>query len=314
MESLIRFKVIRAKSIWRWLILLALSGLLLIMLWRLMIRDDAAATITMGTSIVNQTQTNEVVAVFAATASFDSPLFSPRMHMGNERAKITIERLPTHTAEPESAEQQRVLIYHTHTHEAYEQTAADPYEETAKWRTADKAHSVVRVGDELAKLLKAKGVAVVHDQTDYEPPKLGTAYTRSLKMLEAYNNQQFDLVIDLHRDAYAEGMGENSIAIEGSKRAALLMILLGNGEGFKEKPFFVENMAFAKQLTLAINAECANLGKDVMVKNGRYNQHVMSPSILVEVGNNMNTLDEALNALPALAKAIDAALQGEVFF
>ena len=52
----------------------------------------------------------------------------------------------------------RVLIYHTHTHEAYEQTEADPYEALEAWRTADEEHSVVRVGEELAKLLRAAGL------------------------------------------------------------------------------------------------------------------------------------------------------------
>ena len=41
-----------------------------------------------------------------------------------------------------------------------------------------------------------------------------------------------------------------------------------------------------------------------MVKTGRYNQHVSPNSLLIEVGNNMNTLDEALASMPALADAI----------
>ena len=62
----------------------------------------------------------------------------------------------------------RVLIYHTHTHEAYEQTDEDPYEALEAWRTDDEAHSVVRVGEELAELLRAEGCEVVHDVTDHE--------------------------------------------------------------------------------------------------------------------------------------------------
>ena len=44
--------------------------------------------------------------------------------------------------------------------------------------------------------------------------------------------------------------------------------------------------------------------RPVLVKNGRYNQHLSTPSILVEVGHNKNTLTEALNAMPLLAQAI----------
>ena len=47
-----------------------------------------------------------------------------------------------------------VLIYHTHTHEVYEQVREDPYEALEAWRTADADHSVLRVGEELAKCLR----------------------------------------------------------------------------------------------------------------------------------------------------------------
>ena len=38
----------------------------------------------------------------------------------------------------------RILIYHTHTYEAYEQQTDAPYEETTKWRTADERFNMVR--------------------------------------------------------------------------------------------------------------------------------------------------------------------------
>lgn len=80
-------------------------------------------------------------------------------------------------------------------------------------RTADPEYSVVRVGTELTKLLEERGFEVVHDLTDHEPPRLGTAYTRSLKTLESYADQHFDLYIDLHRDAYSKANG-NPLYVE----------------------------------------------------------------------------------------------------
>ena len=204
----------------------------------------------------------------------------------------------------------RVLIYHTHTHEAYEQVADDPYEETEKWRTEDEAHSVVRVGRELAECLRARGIEVVHDTTDHEPPKLGTAYVRSLETLESYGAEEFDCYIDLHRDAYIEGMrGVQTLSVNGAQTAQL-MILIGNGEGFEVKPDYAGNLEFARNLTDRINALAPGLCKDVMVKTGRYNQHIGKNAILVEVGNNMNTLSEALSAMPTLADALAAQLTG----
>lgn len=75
---------------------------------------------------------------------------------------------PTPTVQP--AASKRILIYHTHTHEAYAQEEGNEYVETGAWRTADADHSVVRVGAELASLLRMYGFEVTHDTTDNEMP------------------------------------------------------------------------------------------------------------------------------------------------
>ncbi len=208
------------------------------------------------------------------------------------------------SAESKSSEcdQPSVLIYHTHTHEAYEQVAENRYVAIEAWRTNDQDHSVVRVGEELAALLKARGFDVVHDTTDNEQNELGTSYTRSLKMLESYD-RQFDLYIDLHRDAYIEGVDYPQLA-DGEVPLAQMMLLIGNGVGFEVKPYYEENLAFAEQLTKRINEIIPGLCRDVLVKDGRYNQNIGVFSLLVEVGHNRNTLQEALNALPYLADAL----------
>lgn len=204
----------------------------------------------------------------------------------------------------------RILIYHTHTHEAYAQTIDDPYEETEGWRTTDQAHSVVRVGAELAKLLRAHGFDVVHDTADYEYPRLNTAYARSLQMLEARREEAFDLCIDLHRDAWDESQAE--CAMIGTRRAASLMMLVGDGSGFDVQPDYEANLSFAVRLSDRINLLCEGLCRPVMIKEGRYNQHIFTPSLIIEAGHNLNTLEEALVSMPVLAEAIADLLNAEL--
>ncbi len=203
----------------------------------------------------------------------------------------------------------RVLIYHTHTHEAYEMDYPDEYVALEKWRTDDDEHNIVRVGTELTALLEARGFEVVHDTTDNEQDDLSTAYERSLVTLNAYSGEKFDLYIDMHRDAYTDGQVQT--CSYGGESAAKLMVLIGSGENFNVKPFYKENYAFALSLTDAVNAVCPGLCRDVMVKTGRYNQHIGVDAILVEVGNNMNTLEQALASMPALADAIEKVLVPE---
>lgn len=209
------------------------------------------------------------------------------------------------------ADAPHILIYHTHTHEAYQQNSSEPYEAIETWRTADAQYSVVRVGAALADELKKQGFRVTHDTTDHERDSLGDSYVRSLKTLEGYAERgiEFDLCIDLHRDAYTEGLS-HSIEYEGV-RYAQLMLLVGRGDAYEEalKPDYAGNLSFAQYLTGILNASIPGLCRNVTVKQGRYNQHLGKTCILVEVGHNLNTLEQALSSVAPLAKALKSTMR-----
>ena len=238
----------------------------------------------------------------AVFAQAEENLFAPPPQDG-----FAIEVLSVGEPEPPK----RVLIYHTHTYEAFAQTEGAAYQETEKWRTADSAHNMVRVGQELAALLRSLGMEVVHDTTAFEPPVLSSAYGRSLEMMKTRQaaGEQYDLYIDLHRDAYIESQkGPNTVSA-GGVQAARLMVLIGKGDGqtgqgFGEKPDWEKNLAIARSITDALNAQAEGICRDVCVKSGRYNQHVDDCCILIEAGNNRNTLAEVLASMPYLADAI----------
>ena len=250
--------------------------------------------------------------LFAAPRQTDAETPSPSSASAGKADGFVLEVLS------EAAETQtkgRILIYHTHTYEAYEQQTDAPYEETTKWRTADERFNMVRVGDELAALLTGLGYEVEHDRTAFEPPVLDSAYTRSLTMLQQRlaAGERYDLMIDLHRDAYPGGSqgGANAVTV-GSAKLARLMLLVGKGEGqtgrgFDEKPDWEANLRIAQAVTDAVNAQTEGLCRKVMLKAGRFNQHVQVGCLLVEVGNNRNTLGEALASMPYLADALDEA-------
>ena len=215
-------------------------------------------------------------------------------------------------------EKKRILIYHTHTYEAYAQQTDKPYAETSRWRTADPDCNMIRVGAELAGLLRSLGFEVVHDVTAFEPPNLDAAYTRSLTMLESRINagETYDLWIDLHRDAYVEGQAAPNTVTFGGQELARLMFLIGKGEGYtgqsyQEKPAWEKNLVYAQKITDELNRQVPGLCKDVLLKSGRFNQHVSLGCVLIEVGNNRNSLQEALRSMPYLADAIHQALLGE---
>ena len=198
-----------------------------------------------------------------------------------------------------------VYIYHTHTYEAYEMDDENKYTPTETWRTADHSFNMVRVGHELAQKLRNAGILVHHDTTDYEPPRLSTAYSRSLEGLKAAAEEGYDLYIDLHRDSYSKGNGANTVILDG-KNTARLLILIGKGTGsaLDEKPDWESNEKAARMISDFLNENLDGLCRGVALKSGRYNQQAATPSMLIEVGNNKNTLPEALAAMEPLAQAI----------
>lgn len=209
----------------------------------------------------------------------------------------------------------KILIYHTHITEAYSQSDGYSYKESGSYRTNEQDKSVARIGMELSNLLKSNyNLEAVHDTTNFEPPKLGTAYSRSLSMLEnrIKKDGQYDIYIDIHRDAY-DYTEEDTLTINGQK-VAKIMLVVGTGEGnngtpILPRPDYKANYAYAKQITDNINAQVKGLAKDVRVNKSRYNQHISKRAILVEMGYTGNNMDEVLRSVPYLAEAIAKTIQ-----
>lgn len=234
-----------------------------------------------------------------------------QVHNDHSSDELLVEIIrPENT--PEQSVPRRILIYHTHTYEAYQQDSQAPYAQLEKWRTKDENHNVVAVGRALGASLEAIGFQVTHDTTAFEPPTMSDAYDRSLKMLETRqrSGEQYDLYIDLHRDALASTATIKRTVTTGDAEIARFMVLIGQGTtgGYAEKPDWLTNKEIADRITESLNEQIDGLARDVKVKTGRFNQHIADCCILIECGTNWNTLQEVLNGVPYLAQAIKDAI------
>ena len=211
-----------------------------------------------------------------------------------------------HSAQVPPMQGKRVLIYHTHTWEAFEQVEGNRYEETEKWRSKDNNFNMIAVGNALTAALEAMGCEVVHDETAFEPPNLSTAYQRSLEMLERRQQagETFDLYIDLHRDAVASNSTIKRTVNVAGEEVARFMVLVGKGQGYDEKPDWEANYAGAEKLTQSLNAQVEGICRDIKVKTGRFNQHIAPCCVLIECGLSFNTLEQVLAGVPYLAQAV----------
>jgi len=254
-------------------------------------------------------------AMYAAPYSaYRAPSAPPVMPEAGAEPDISIELSQSAPPAPTlSGEEPTVLIYHTHATEAYFKTNGYTYKNNGDWRTLEANKSILAVGERLSSLLHNRyGISVIHDCTNHEPPKLATAYSRSVKTMEKYRGEYKSLVmyIDVHRDSYGNDPKEvaDFVSIDG-KEYARIMFVVGTGKGatgtgYGEMPDFDANYALAKRITDILAGYDKRLVREIRVKTGRYNQHISDQCLLVEVGHNANTLEQALNSMDFLAAAI----------
>ena len=205
----------------------------------------------------------------------------------------------------------QVLIVHTHGSEAYTPDGTDTYVATGECRTADKTKSVVRVGEEVAKVLTEMGLTVVHDTELYDYPAYNGSYDRSLAAVEHWLAQYptIQVVLDIHRDALigADGTVYKPITTINGESCAQVMLVMGSNALY-DHPGWLENLALAVQVQKEMNTLWPTLARPIGLRENRYNQQTAPGAMLVEVGSHGNTLQEALAAARMFARALGAVL------
>ena len=205
----------------------------------------------------------------------------------------------------------QVLIMHTHGSEAYTPDGTDTYVPTGECRTLDTTKNVVRVGDEIAKVLTEMGLTVVHDTELYDYPEYNGAYDRSLAAVRTWLEQypSIRVVMDVHRDALVgeDGTIYKPITTVNGEDSAQVMLVMGSNALY-DHPKWEENLSLAVKIQAEMNTLWPTLARPIGLRENRYNQQLTTGSLLVEVGSHGNTLQEALAAARMFARAAGAVL------
>ena len=188
----------------------------------------------------------------------------------------------------------QVLIVHTHGSEAYTMPAGEEYVDTGSFRTADASVSVIRVGDELARVLSGYGLSVLHDRALYDDPEYNGAYYRAEDAIEEYMAKYpgIRFILDVHRDALEDKAGHQYKVVtrEDPDCAQVSLVMGSSWEGWQE------NLKFAVAVQQHLTESHPTLMRPLTLRNSDYNEYFTTGSLLVEVGAAGNSLDEALKA------------------
>lgn len=206
-----------------------------------------------------------------------------------------------------TAEGPQILIYHTHSREAF-----------ADSEPGNPSQTIVGVGDFLTQILAEEyGYNVLHITEEYDTVR-DDAYAKSLPALEQIlaENPSIQVVIDLHRDA---GSPSRDMVVEiDGRRTARFMFFNGisrskkTGEiSYLSNPNLAGNLALSFQMQVKAGEYYPGLTRKIYVREYRYNMHLRERSLLIELGDENNTLEEAMNACYPLAHILNMVLSGE---
>ncbi|NLZ47632.1 MAG: stage II sporulation protein P [Clostridiales bacterium] len=187
----------------------------------------------------------------------------------------------------------RVLIYHTHTTESFSPNGN---------YNSDQSKNIVDIGEDVkAELENNYGISVIHDKTVHDS-NINKSYSNSRITLENYLNQykDFDLIIDMHRDAV---YSKNSVTItmNGESVAKIMFVLT------KKNPSFSKNQALVNELIKISDNLFPGFCRGTYYYNygnKYFNQDKSGNAILIEVGANINTHQEAKNSAKYTARII----------
>lgn len=227
------------------------------------------------------------------TTTIDGTQLNPDLLLGKSMKITTGKEAP------------QILIYHTHSQEGYCDSIP-----------GDASTTVVGVGEYLTSLLREKyGFNVMHHTGEYDVVERDAAYSYAGPALEQIlaENPSIEVVIDLHRDGVAETT--HLVSEVNGKQSAKVMFFNGLSRTTKNgnltnlpNQYIADNLAFSFQMKLAAEEYYPGFTRSIYLKGYRYNMHYCPKSLLVEVGAQTNTLQEAKNAMEPLADLLHKVL------
>ena len=203
----------------------------------------------------------------------------------------------------------QILIYHTHSQEAFADSVP-----------GDDSTTIMGAGEVLAQILRERyGYNVIHHLGKYDVESRDYAYSNAAPALEKVleENPDIEVVIDLHRDDMPE---ERHLVMQIQGRpTAKFMFFNGlsrtNTTGdidYLENPNLGENLAFSFRMQLAAAEYYPGITRKIYLKGYRYNMQYRGKTLLIELGAQNNTVEEIRNACDPLAHILHLVLSGQV--
>lgn len=207
----------------------------------------------------------------------------------------------------DDGEEAQILILHTHTTEGFTDSSSNKYLADDADRSLDENKNITAVGKAMKEVFEENNIVVVHDTTVHDYPSFNGAYTRAMATIRANleNNPSVKIVLDVHRDGIVKDDGTRvkvACDIDGEKCAQCMFVVGSNAVLTHDN--WMENMKLACKIQQKANEMYPGLMRPIILREERFNQQASLGSLIIEIGSNGNTLDEAVRGGRKMAQAI----------
>ena len=191
-------------------------------------------------------------------------------------------------------ESRKILLYHTHGTESYKSN--DEYKEYEFYKSLDNNYNVIKIGDYLEEILSQKGMSVIHDRNYYNYPVKVETYNNSRKGVQKILDENIEInkIIDIHRDAISDIEHEASTIMINGEEVARLRFVIGINEENEE---WLYDLKWAIEMQKLADKKYPGLFMPILIRKRNYNQDLARYAILIEVGENCNYIEHALNSI-----------------
>ena len=209
--------------------------------------------------------------------------------------------------------QPSVLIYHTHGSESYELLDRGYYTNERSSISNNTQENVIRVGEEICKVLEKNGYKTIHDKTIYDE-EYGGAYDRSYENVKRIlkENPSIQVVLDIHRGTIYQKDGSRikPVTAIGDRKNAQILIISGCEAGnVTDFPVWEKNFTFALNLQKKLVDSNPTIARPVHLCSRKYNMDLMPCALQIEIGTDANTLLEAVCSAEIFAESLTALLK-----
>jgi stage II sporulation protein P len=108
------------------------------------------------------------------------------------------------------------------------------------------------------------------------------------------------LLLDVHRDGLPQAIGKRTVRINGKETAQILIVIAQRYNNWSANDALAKRM-IKKGEEMYPGLFIANVR---YAADARYNQHLFSGSLLLEIGSQLNSYEEAMNAVGPLAEVL----------